>query len=991
MRQVTGTPTEAWAGGEELANLVEEFAARAQAGEAVDPEAFARAHPAYAEQLRRLLPAVRALAAMGRDGGPLGRLGDFRLLGELGRGGMGIVYEAEQVSLGRRVALKVLPMAAALDGKQLQRFKNEAQAAALLQHPHIVPVIAVGQDQGTHYFAMQLIDGQSLAAVVAGLRGRLGRVDPTVAANEPTGKPGSGTAEEELDDLEVVPDPDPAPRAASEDIPVSKAPKPGGRRVNPLATAEPTRDQAYFREVARLLIQAAEALDHAHQVGVVHRDVKPANLLLDGRGELWVTDFGLARLSNDTGLTASGDLLGTIRYMSPEQALARRMPVDHRTDVYGLGVTAYELLTLEPAFPGKDRQDVLRRIAVEEPPRPRHLNRDIPDDLEAVVLKAMEKSPGDRYATARELADDLRAFLDEKPVKARRPSRWRNAVKWARRHTELVITAAAAAAAVLFVLTVTATLLGIRTGQLQATNTELKREQHRTEEALDLARQNAARAQKNADRAKKNGKLVLAALQDVVGNLVDERVVRDRDWTNKAADLLTRASKLYDDLARDPGEEREVRQTVAWGLCNVGQLYAFLGKADQARKAYGRGIELSERMAVEDPKDFQCRLTAAMSYRLLGDLDRKLGERDKAVDCYRRSVQTWQRPTPGPQCPIECPRSLASIADLLAHAGMADFQERTGNRPEAVAHYKQAIGLRSQVGDLLRQQPDLCYELASWHRKLGDLLQEGGDAAGAAENFRQACELGEDLVRRNKAQKPFREELALSSYSLAGLREEDQPREAEKGYGRARELFAGLSGGMPGVPGYRRMLAEVCVRLGTLARVEGRGAESRRLYRQARDLYTGLVAEVPGGGPGPGVPGENEDGFAWFLANCPDTSFRDPARAVELARKATRRAPARGDYWRTFGAACYRAGNLKEAAAALEKAEAIDPDGDGQGWLLLAMARQKLGQTKEARACFDHGVAWADKHKEGGHGLRLLRSEAAALLGLPDPGAARGA
>ncbi len=180
-------------------------------------------------------------------------------------------------------------------------------------------------------------------------------------------------------------------------------------------------------------MQAAEALEHAHEQGVLHRDIKPANLLVDGRGNLWITDFGLARLQGDAGLTMTGDLLGTLRYMSPEQALAKRVGIDHRTDIYSLGVTLYELLTLAPAYAGRDRQEILRRIAFEEPRPPRRLNPSIPVDLETIVLKAMAKDPAGRYATAQDLADDLGRFLKREPIRARRSNAWERSVKWAQR------------------------------------------------------------------------------------------------------------------------------------------------------------------------------------------------------------------------------------------------------------------------------------------------------------------------------------------------------------------------------------------------------------------------------------------------------------------------------------------------------------------------------------------------------------------------------
>jgi serine/threonine protein kinase len=369
----------------------------------------------------------------------LGQLGDFRLLREVGRGGMGVVYEAEQISLGRRVALKVLPFAAALDAKQLQRFKNEAQAAAHLQHQNIVPVYYVGCERGVHFYAMQFIEGQTLAAVIADLR--------QLAGNEKAGVEGSPEQLSEIANalasgrlpVSARPSPDEQPTTPYAPAPVSPAPETTAKAG--LSTARSITNQAYFRTVARLGEQAAEALEHAHDLGVIHRDVKPGNLLVDGRANLWITDFGLAHCQSQAGLTMTGDLVGTLRYMSSEQALAKRGVVDHRTDVYSLGATLYELLTLQPAFTGSDRQELLRQIAFEEPRRLRSRNKAIPVELETIAMKALEKNPADRYATAKELADDLRRFLEDKPIRARRPTLVQRVRKWGRRHWSIVAAA----------------------------------------------------------------------------------------------------------------------------------------------------------------------------------------------------------------------------------------------------------------------------------------------------------------------------------------------------------------------------------------------------------------------------------------------------------------------------------------------------------------------------------------------------------------------
>jgi serine/threonine protein kinase/Tfp pilus assembly protein PilF len=440
-----------------LGQIADEFTQRLNQGEQPQVEEYAQRYPQLASVVREVLPALLLIRLSGANADSSGPevasdaclaipLGDFQIVREVGRGGMGVVYEAQQLSLGRRVALKVMPFASTLDAKQLQRFKNEAQAAAHLHHQNIVPVFATGCERGVHYYAMQFIDGHTLAAMIAELRRLGGReaADSAEAAG-PAAELASGMGSGSWA---------PPQRAAAVGQPTGPYPGPAEPPATPTldtvpqaaaaSTQRSTTNPAYFRSVAQLGIQAAEALEHAHQLGVVHRDIKPANLLVDGRGHLWVADFGLAQVQSQAGLTGTGDLLGTLRYMSPEQALGQPGLVDHRTDVYSLGATLYELLTLEPTFEGKDRQELLRQIAFEEPVRPRRLDQKVPAELETVVLKALEKCPADRFATAQELADDLRRFLEDRPIRARRPAVVLRMRKWARRHQPVVRTAAAA-------------------------------------------------------------------------------------------------------------------------------------------------------------------------------------------------------------------------------------------------------------------------------------------------------------------------------------------------------------------------------------------------------------------------------------------------------------------------------------------------------------------------------------------------------------------
>jgi serine/threonine protein kinase/Flp pilus assembly protein TadD len=452
-----------------LAEIVHDVIERARRGDAVDLESLCRKHPGHAAQLRDLLPTVQALAVlevtaesgMPRPvesradscdrGGPVvteEMIGDFQILHEIGRGGMGIVYEARQVSLQRRVALKVLPFAAALDPQALSRFRQESLAAAQLDHPHIVPVYGVGADRGVHYYAMRYIEGRSLAQVIAEMKGGLEEVENSKSSKRhDQGAGRSADCRMPLDSQNPaavpsaafrLPDlPDPKPATTIPGFPSTLA-----RNAAGISTHRDVNRLEYHRAIARIGREAAEALDFAHAHGVLHRDVKPGNLLIDEKGDVWITDFGLARLETGDTLTHTGDLLGTLRYMSPEQALGKRGLIDQRTDVYSLGVTLYELLTLQPPFAATDKADLLRQIDGDDPLPLRQIDRAVPRELETIVLKCVEKEPARRYTTARELADDLGRFLAHEPIMARPSSSAERLVKWGRRHKPFVYAAA---------------------------------------------------------------------------------------------------------------------------------------------------------------------------------------------------------------------------------------------------------------------------------------------------------------------------------------------------------------------------------------------------------------------------------------------------------------------------------------------------------------------------------------------------------------------
>jgi serine/threonine protein kinase len=444
-------------------------------------------------------------------------LGDFQLFREIGRGGMGIVFEAEQLSLGRRVAVKVLPFAAGLDSKQLQRFKNEAQTAALLNHPNIVPVYAIGCEQGVHYFAMQFIQGQSLATLIR----------------------------------------EQAEHRGIKSSPPDRSCSLNGRSLDEVrspALWPLSRSQAVRRhmEAAELGMRAARALEYAHQNGVIHRDIKPANLLLDERGELWITDFGLATFRSNASVTMTGELIGTLRYMSPEQALAKRSLIDHRTDIYSLGATLYELLILRPVFAGLDGHELLYQIAHQEPWLPRSVDGSIPIDLETILLKAMAKNPSDRYSSAQELADDLQRFQEGKPIQARRPTLLDRTGKWARRHKAVV---AAALSSLLIVILV-----------LIVSNFVIAREHRETKAAFFREQLKVQEAERQRALAEMNFRQARQAV-DFFVELSDEEMHDRSQLFETRLKMLETALTFYQDFIEqhndDPSIQAELSDSLA--------------------------------------------------------------------------------------------------------------------------------------------------------------------------------------------------------------------------------------------------------------------------------------------------------------------------------------------------------------------------------------------------------------------------------------------
>jgi serine/threonine protein kinase/Tfp pilus assembly protein PilF len=915
-----------------LGRLVDELTGKLQAGHAVDLKAYIDAYPEHAKELAQMFGAVQRLAELGaadadapveRSGGVarpvesafgsrLGELGDFHLLREVGRGGMGIVYEAEQVSLHRKVALKVLPLAAALDSKQLQRFQIEAQAAACLHHTHIVPVHAVGCERGVHYYAMQFIEGRSLAELIKELRRLEGLedADPARSGADRHSAPRGSTTVAGDDNC----------RAELHSAPGGgRGPTPGSTRAffgTGSASGTSTRNRDYIRTVAQFGVQVAEALDHAHERGILHRDIKPGNLLLDDLGQLWVADFGLAQIQDNPGLTLTGDILGTLRYMSPEQALAKRVVIDGRTDIYSLGVTLYELLTLRPAVDGADRREILRKIAEEEPAPLRKQNPAVPGDLETILMKAAAKEPGARYATAKDMADDLRRFLEDKPVLARRPGPLDRAAKWGRRHHSVVATGAAGLlVAAVIAAAATGWIVRDRTARLALIDREVERALD--EAALFQAQANWPEALEVAKRAEG----ILAA-----GGSPDLR--RRVGELRKDVEMVLRLEEIWMPRGRRAGES---------DLYNPGRASAYAS----AFREYGIDVEaLEPSKAAARIRARTIRLELALALDFWALVLRDANRSPDAAEGRLLAVARAADPDPWRN-------------QIRTAFGRRDFERL--KELAASAHFSE-IPLRTL--SLLASSP-LDPEIRL------SLLRQAQQAH--PDNFLISFQLGwalmhewgtpykrvDEVIRFYTAALAVRPRSAATSHWLA---------DALGHAGKVEEQIAFSRKAIALDPNYLAPYFDLSVAL----EAQGKPDEAIGVLRQAADNGSNDLRGL--------------NNLSWFLATSQSCESSDARRAVELAQKAVELAPQEPAFWNTLGAAQYRAGNWQGAIGALEKSMALHGGGNSFDWFFLAMACWQLGERDKGRAWHERAVQWAEQNAPNDKELCRFRAQAAELI-----------
>lgn len=801
--------------------LLDDFAARRKRGEPVSVAEYVARYPEYAAQIEELFPAVcqmeqfRAAEAARREAAaqhaapahPPQRIGDFLVVREIGRGGMGIVYEAQQQSLARRVAVKVLPNERLPRAADLERFQREAQTAARLQHTNIVPVFGVGEQDGLHYYVMPLVEGVGLDEVIGALRRRNDASRPGASAED------IGTVARRLTAAKFG--------GGSES---ARGPAPGN----------------LWSSVARIGVQAAEALDYAHTQGTLHRDIKPGNLLVDGSGVVRVADFGLAGAASQPDGGRNGEIVGTARYMAPEQL---RGAADARSDIFGLGLTLYELLTLRPLFERRDRAssaDALARAL-----RPRAVNRAIPRDLEAIVLKCLAHEPAERYQTAAALTADLRRFLDDQPVRARRVFVLERSGRWCRRNPALAI--ASSLVALLLVGIVV-------TGLAAYTQTRAALQRAQTTSHLALEMLDGVYLQLSPER------VWIASDSDPAGQACAciglrtggsassvERTAIQVQASRQTATLLESLLAFYDRLAEQGGDDRHVKLQSAIASRRVGDLRLCLGQIDRAEREYLKSVEKLTALGAGPAAGIEIAIELARNYNEIGNVESVRLQPEPARQFHHQALAALEPfaalAQPAEEYRYERARTLYFLASKapggpFGRTARQREERRAGptHEPRRDDYWKAATAILETLVAEHARAPDCRLMLALCYRS-GEAGQGRAKAIGILEQLTAEYPAVADYRYELTATYawipvslfPWQGRSAVSAEGELALR---------KALAESQRLVAQY----PAVPHYGATEALLLAKLATVCWHSRRPAEAEDLFRQAFQSQSRVVS-----------------------------------------------------------------------------------------------------------------------------------------------------
>ena len=812
--------------------LTEEFVQRYREGERPTIEEFARQHGEYADDIQNLFPILVNIeqlkgdapkGGVGRTPGVAGieQLGDFRIVREIGRGGMGVVYEAEQQSLGRSVALKVICGNVASSPRGVLRFRREAESAARLHHTNIVPIYGVGEEDGISYYAMQMIDGVGLDVVLDALREGESQYIPQKDTNERAA--GSSTAEAALEVALVLRDGSTSQTRslhhADSDLAANNTTvdrSNAGVACEKSVRRTPRLGMPYWRSVARLGAAAAGALDYAHRHGVLHRDVKPSNLLIDREASVWIADFGLAKQVESDNLTRTGDVVGTLRYMAPEQLEGT---TDHRSDIYSLGLTLYELLTLQRAFDDSQHGPLIRHKMHSAPPRPRNQNPAIPKDLETIVLKASALAPADRYQSAGELAEDLQRFLDERPVAARPVSLAEQSWRWCRRNPAIALSTA-----VTLALLITTAVIAV------GSNIAIRA-------ALTEAEDARGKSLKSQKLAEENLSLAIDAFESIFNNVATRGVPQSLELeyedetaptfetvlSDADADLLRELLTFYERFARQNSPDAGLRARTAAAYHRIGQIHHRLGHLEEASQSFAEALAIYDKLLTARPEDIDYILAKA---RLLNDRGNLAGEQarrsSRTTDYHSQAVAFLSVQPPNVSLVPEVRYELARSHDLVGSAFFRNLLAGPGVPPSGGPSAELMPG-----GSLDSSRP---------HQHGGPPDDRHSGQPGPNHFF-------SDLT--GPRPEPWHDG-AGPPFDFGREDERENPKEfTERHLSEAQRIVVELLEESPDDPEYRLLLAQVERHRLIHLRLGGRADEAAEPFEAARAILLGLVTDYP--------------------------------------------------------------------------------------------------------------------------------------------------
>ncbi len=832
--------------------LADEFANKCRGGNCPSITRYAERYPQLADEINEVFPAIAMIEQYRRteeteradsqrllkiERRLLDRLGDFRIVREIGRGGMGVVYEAIQESLGRTVALKVLTADVAQAPQQLARFKREAQAAAMLHHTNIVPIFGVGHDDGLYYYVMQHIDGIGLDALVEYQR----------------------------------PKQLPLPRSDSLDQ----------SNRSPTATSTLLDKSLSWRRIATYGIQIAEAVDYAHHQGILHRDIKPANLLVDMHDTVWVTDFGLAKIFGDDGLTKTGDLFGTIRYMAPEQFEGHST---RSSDIYSIGVTLYELATLEPAFGQSDAKQLMLTITQQGVSRSQLTSRSIPKDLETIILKAAAFNSRHRYATAGKLADDLQRFCSGEPISARHTSSLRRVWRWSCRNPALA-TLSSLSLLLLLLVAIVASIGWIHVEDARQEALVLANQQQRQARALRVANQRARdeseHAHEESERAEDNLQLAMRAFEEIIDRVSnrgfpeslklddeDDQALPPILFTDADAELLQSMLAFYEEFALRNNANESIPFEAAKAHHRIGDIRLSLSQFEQALLAYDKALAAYRLIATSGPSDVGVLRVMAEAMNQRGVVYGRTGRLGEAIESHLAARDLLLNQPETITTTATCRFALAQTYNHLGaiwsrpdrHGrppfhrrpprGRGGFTRPGTDRQGLLARMQEnyEAALRLLEGLLAEDPKNTQYRLAlaRCHRNCLPLIRHGGNADTVAECLATSVGILERLVADQPDNPRYAFELAdVLSIDTPALRETTFGKERQQRMQRAEQIASRLNRVSPNQPEYKTLCANALYQLGLSCHRTGQKDLAVQYLSRSAGHYGELLDHFP--------------------------------------------------------------------------------------------------------------------------------------------------